>query len=292
MNTDKKERLLELLADEAIFGLSKEEIIELNDLKNEFPDWEDDFAFEQAAAMIALTGADTNASMPANLRKNILADSEKFFGSAQETQEVFSFAPESRNAAGALARERNVVETAPKAPFWQWLGWGLAAAACVALAFNIWLTRFQPAPEIVKTAPPTATPTPELTLEQKRQQLLASANDLVKTEWSSPNKDEQISGDIVWSDSAQQGYMRFRGLAVNDPQRQTYQLWIFDETQDEKTPIDGGVFDVSAQGEVIIPIDPKLKVKNPKLFAVTVEKPGGVVVSKREKIAALAKVET
>lgn len=293
MNTDKKERLLELLADQAIFGLSEEELIELGKLKNQFPDWEDEFAFEEAAATIALSNVDVQETLPVNLRKNILADAEQFFGSAEETQNVFGFAPETKSSGGALATETNVVESTPKTPFWQWLGWGLATAACVALAFNIWFTRLQPTQEIAKTPPPpTATPTPELTLEQKRQQFLASANDLVKTEWTSPNKEEQISGDIVWSDSAQQGYMRFRGLRVNNQQKETYQLWIFDETQDEKTPIDGGIFDVSEQGEVIVPIDPKLKVRNPKMFAVTVEKPGGVVVSKREKIAAIAKVET
>jgi hypothetical protein len=85
--------------------------------------------------------------------------------------------------------------------------------------------------------------------------------------------------------------MRFQGLPANDKRIATYQLWIFDETQDEKTPIDGGTFDISDSGEVIIPINAKLRARNPKLFAVTVEKPGGVVVSKREKVAALAKVQ-
>jgi anti-sigma-K factor RskA len=86
--------------------------------------------------------------------------------------------------------------------------------------------------------------------------------------------------------------MRFRGLPANDPKRETYQLWIFDETQDEKTPIDGGTFNVNDNGEVVIPIDARLAARNPKMFAVTVEKPGGVVVSKREKIVAIAKTET
>jgi anti-sigma-K factor RskA len=105
-------------------------------------------------------------------------------------------------------------------------------------------------------------------------------------------KEVSPAGDVVWSDSQKVGYMRFRGLPPNDPNRETYQLWIFDESQDDKTPIDGGVFDVNSDGEVIIPIDAKLSPQNVKMFAVTVEKPGGVVVSKREKIAALAKVET
>jgi hypothetical protein len=85
--------------------------------------------------------------------------------------------------------------------------------------------------------------------------------------------------------------MRFRGLPVNDVQKETYQLWIFDKTQDKATPIDGGTFDVTSDGEVVVPINAKLKAQEPVMFAVTVEKPGGVVVSKREKIVALAKVE-
>ena len=95
---------------------------------------------------------------------------------------------------------------------------------------------------------------------------------------------------MVWSDDKQSGYMTFKGLEANDVSKEQYQLWIFDETQDEATPIDGGVFDVSSDGEVTVPIDAKLEVKKPKLFAVTVEKPGGVVVSKREKIVAIGKV--
>jgi hypothetical protein len=43
---------------------------------------------------------------------------------------------------------------------------------------------------------------------------------------------------------------------------------------------------------VIIPIEAKLKTVSPKAFAITIERPGGVVVSSREKIAALAPVKT
>ena len=116
---------------------------------------------------------------------------------------------------------------------------------------------------------------------------------MTKATWTAGNVPEmtEIGGDVVWSDAKQAGYMRLKGLPANDGTRETYQLWIFDETQDAKTPIDGGVFNVNANGEVIIPITAKLKAKNPKMFAITVEKPGGVVVSDRKKIAALAKVE-
>ena len=96
---------------------------------------------------------------------------------------------------------------------------------------------------------------------------------------------------MVWDNETQTGYLRFSGLAANDPGTFQYQLWIFDAEQDERYPIDGGVFDIPAgQSEVIIPIDPKIAVKSPMMFAVTMEKPGGVVVSGREHIVALAKV--
>ena len=45
-------------------------------------------------------------------------------------------------------------------------------------------------------------------------------------------------------------------------------------------PVDGGVFDVPAgAAEVIVTIDAKLAIARPTAFAVTLEKPGGVVVS-------------
>ena len=85
--------------------------------------------------------------------------------------------------------------------------------------------------------------------------------------------------------------MRFRNLPVNQPTREQYQLWIFSKNQDDATPIDGGVFDVDAEGEVIVPIDAKLRADDVYLFAVTIEKPGGVVVSSRGRLPLLAKVE-
>ena len=81
--------------------------------------------------------------------------------------------------------------------------------------------------------------------------------------------------------------MRFVGLAPNDPTVEQYQLWIFDRAQPEATPIDGGVFDVVAD-EAVVAIDAKLPVVEPYLFAVTVERPGGVVVSDRSRLTALA----
>jgi anti-sigma-K factor RskA len=96
---------------------------------------------------------------------------------------------------------------------------------------------------------------------------------------------------VVWNNEQQQGFMRFKaGMPANDPRRDQYQLWIFDAQRDERYPIDGGVFDVTPGQEVIVPIRAALRVKQPTLFAVTLEPPGGVVVSDRKHILVVAKV--
>lgn len=128
------------------------------------------------------------------------------------------------------------------------------------------------------------------TAAEARAELLASAKDVTTLSWTAtkdPNA-QGASGDVVWSASAQKGYMRFVGLLPNDAKAIQYQLWIFDKERDQAFPVDGGVFDVTSNGEVIIPITAKLRVDQPVLFAVTIEKPGGVVVSKRERIVVTA----
>lgn len=293
MNDLTEEKLLDLLCKKATVGLDTNESEQLKELEKAFPEWANqDDSFEIAAAAINLSAIDTSEEMPAHLRSKILANANEFFESEEEMQETIRFAPQTRTNSGSISTAEGL-NLAPKTPFWQWLGWGVAAFACVALAVNLYLTRFQNQTDIAGNKPPaTQTPTPQLTDAQKREQLLASAKDAVKAEVSKadPKAEAEITGDIVWSNSEQKGYMRFRGLPVNDPQKSTYQLWIFDEAQDEKYPIDGGVFNVNKDGEIIIPIDAKISVKTPKMFAVTKEKPGGVVVSDRTGIVAIAKV--
>jgi anti-sigma-K factor RskA len=136
-------------------------------------------------------------------------------------------------------------------------------------------------------------PAPTTTPVDRREALLREGGAL-KVDWEA-TKDEaakSASGDVVWSTTAQRGYMRFKGLEANDPRKTQYQLWIFDEEQDKRFPVDGGVFDVDpTTGEVVVEIDPKIKVAKPTLFAITVERPGGVVVSKRERIVLTAAVK-
>jgi anti-sigma-K factor RskA len=96
-------------------------------------------------------------------------------------------------------------------------------------------------------------------------------------------------GDVVWDRYRQRGYLLLRGFVANDPAHARYQLWIFDGARDERYPVDGGLFDVPpGRAEVVIPVQATLPVVRPTAFAVTVEEPGGAVVSQREKLVAIA----
>lgn len=264
-----EERLLDLLEKRAFYGLTAEEQNELDKLSTD-----DDISLDITASAITLAEMDQIEPMPAHLRSKIEAGADVFF-----TDRAYTIKPSSE------------VHSAPvRSDIWSWFGWAVAAAACIVLAINIYSTRTGGTGQIAQVTP---TPTPiQLTPAQKREQLLASAADIARADIGAGKEAYKPTGDIVWSDSKQQGYIHIAGLPKNDPGREQYQLWIFDENQDPKTPIDGGVFDVNSDGEVVIPIDAKIRVKGAKVFAITVERPGGVVVSKQEHVAALAKVET
>lgn len=118
-------------------------------------------------------------------------------------------------------------------------------------------------------------------IRQSRESLLKTASDAVTWPWAGQDDPRfaSVSGDVVWSDGAQTGFMRLSGLPANNPARQQYQLWIVDPERAAQ-PVDGGVFDIPpGEEQVIIPINAKLPVDAPAAFAITLEKPGGVVVS-------------
>ena len=98
------------------------------------------------------------------------------------------------------------------------------------------------------------------------------------------------AGEVLWDPVTQRGVMRFTGLRANDPREAQYQLWIFDAARDERYPVDGGVFDIGPDGEVLVRIDARIPVQKATLFAVTLERPGGVVVSTRERLVLAAPV--
>ena len=287
MSEEKKEKMLELLSDSAIFGLSDAELSELAELEKDFPEM-NDHSFELTAAAIAMLNLDTKEQMPAHLREKIASGAEQFFAARGKAEAAPSAEPNT-----ATEEVQKTFAFAPKRSVWNWLGWAVAAAACVVLVFNFYTTRTElarSAQRIGELEAQLPKPTPKLSAAQELEQFLASNRDVVRSEWSDfdSKKPMNVKGDIVWSNSAQKGYIRFTSIPANDKTKEQYQLWIFDKTQ--KHPVDGGVFDAAQAGEIIIPIDAKIKVEEPFQFAVTAEKPGGVVVSPLEKVMAVAKV--
>lgn len=263
------ERLDELLLERALFGVSAEQERELGAAIDGVSARE----YELAAASVALAvSAGQLEPVSDQLRSKLQAGAKAYFAGRDggAAAAASSAAPRERPAPRLeLVRDS---APAPRASRSSSVGWLVAAAAAVAAIVAWW-----PKPE------PVAPSVGEL-----RTQLLARA-DVAKLD---AKGQEQFApgatGDIVWSNAAQSGFIRLVGAPVNDPKVQQYQLWIFDEAQEH--PVDGGVFDVSSTGEVLIPIDAKLRVAKPTLFAITIEKPGGVVVSDRQRIAIVAPV--
>lgn len=279
-------RVDELLVARALHGLTEAEADELRRLGGE-----GDAALDAAVAALDLATAPSEP-LPEDLAKRILADAQ-----------VQAFTgPGAVPAPKALVRPRSSGAS-------PWPAW-LAAAAGVFLAIGAWgwalsrppavvvgnevLTASAPlaiasAPPVTPAPTPSAAPTAAAPAEE-RAKLLATEADAKVVPWKA-TKDPAgrgASGDVVWSASAQKGYMRFVNLAANDRTREQYQLWIFDKKRDARYPVDGGVFDVTSGGEVVVPIDAKLHVEQATLFAVTAEKPGGVVVSSRKRIVVAA----
>jgi hypothetical protein len=258
------ERLLELLADRAAFGLTSTEAVELQRLLAQHPDVDAD-QFDRLAASIDLSLGDAHpAPLPEALRDKI-ASGVRTLASGQldnaSDTATLPF-PGRRRARGGR-------------PVWfATLGW-VAAAACLLVAAWALQSSFDNETEVDLIA--------------DRQRLLAEPN-VVTSSLEELKPLTKAAGDVVWSPSDQRGYMRLRGLPINDPKRKQYQLWIFDKNQDARYPIDGGVFDITRDGGVIVPIRAAIAADSPTMFAITEEKPGGVVVSAREPIVLLGKV--
>lgn len=244
-----------------LFGLTEEEKTEYDRLASRIP-VEELEQLDKIVASLDVIWADMQTEpLPEHLRHAIRIRASQELAA----KPVVSLANPSTYPARALRGNR-------------YLPW-FVSALCLMLAVFTWLEN-RP---MEKGRPDVA---------QLRAEFLTANQGLVQAKWSpGPTPSEGATGDIVWSASQQQGFMRFRGLPVNTPSQEQYQLWIFARNQSDMTPIDGGVFDITSTEEVVIPINAKLYVQDAYMFAVTIEKPGGVVVSSRERLPLLAKVE-
>jgi len=290
------EATMDLLIQQVTDGLSPAEQRELDVLDSAVAsDWLRDF--ERAAAAIILAGSADATPLPAALAQKLAGQADQYFASEREASLPTAAAADRKIASLEAARAAASLERLPPpyAGRGGTYGW-FAAAACLVLAVFGWLrTPVATTPPIAQVAPPpVVTPVekpPPLppTPAEERAALLAKADSIKITLGGTKDPGSAgMTGDVVWDPATQRGYMHFTGLAANDPTVRQYQIWIFDGTRDKRYPVDGGVFDVPADtNEVVIPIRASLMVRQPAAFAVSVEKPGGAVVSGREHIVAL-----
>lgn len=259
------DRLRELLADRAAFGLDAATERELADLLRDHPA-EDAEAYDRIAAAVAVATGGA-AELPAPVRARLRDAARRFQ------------APAARPRAG-----RWIAAV---------LGSVLATAASLLLLIGRREEPADPAPSSA-AEPPAVTariaPTPAV----QREELLATVADAVRLDCAAAAEagsgTRQAQGDVVWSPSRQRGFLRIRGLAPNDPARRQYQVWIVDG--DRGTPVPGGVFDVlGADGDVVVPILPRGFVQGPTMFAVTMEPPGGAADAGFDRDRVVARAE-
>jgi hypothetical protein len=260
----------QLLAGRVLSDLTEEEQAELSQRGGD-EDAAEVALLEGVVTAIYLAHCETQQPiLPEGLRRKILEESSRYIGDAS------NMAPDVvTGTARQRLTERSRTADVRRMGLRESLAW-MCVAASLLWAVTLWNSN-----RVAR----------EPSMAQQRSSLLQDAKDTIQVAWA-PGKTpfpKSVSGDVVWSNSRQAGFMSFSGMPVNDPSVEQYQLWIIDPDRDQE-PIDGGVFDISSAEKVIVPIHAKLAVLSPKAFAITIEQPGGVVVSTQERLPLLAAV--
>ena len=287
------DEMFDLLADRAAFGLDDDVAVRLGEMLDHHGWVREDCLDEVAATLAAEFDAGAlDTAMPSDVADRIGRGVHAAI--AAEASE-----PSQPQVAGridpiptAAPTVANAPETDPRttatstggAGVIGWLGW-VAAAAAIAVAAMV--------------ANPIEPSTP-----RNRAELVAWIDEhpsAVHWDWSPGlvEPDADATGLVTFDPDTQQGYMLIKGLSPNDPRFEQYQLWIWDQDRepdpenptplaDDVHPVDGGVFDVNSEGEAVIPIRSSLAIGRPYLFAVTVERPGGVAKSAKERVPIIA----
>jgi Anti-sigma-K factor rskA, C-terminal len=241
------EEVLDLMTLRAIEGLTEAEEAKLSRLLGDVDAEGDELELAAAAFHASMLG-DELEELPGDLRHRLLDDA-----GVRPTKESQPLANPSPNT-----------NEGRRFPF-EWL----VAAAAVILAVVAWI------PKAGEEASST---------RERFDRLVAEADDLVRVPWSALDQPgyDQVKGEVVWSSERQEGYMLLAGLPAPTADKQ-YQLWIVDKDRDATHPVDGGVFEYRRQDaseKAIIPIRAALDCPSPDVFALTLERRGGVVVSK------------
>lgn len=249
------DRVDDLLADKALEGLTPEEEAELAALAGH-----NDESLDLTAASVdmAIWNESALERLPEGLSRRIQVNY--------------------RNATKPAAPPVSLAmpERATFSRAFSYAGWLTAAAAVIVAAF------FASRPSSDPVRPVPAADSASVANSLLR---LASFSPKATLEATDHPLAQGALGELVWNRDEQKGFMKIEGLAPVDPKKGTYQLWIFDRKRDQRYPVDGGTFAISENGtSSLVPIQARLRVDEPTMFAITLEPPGGVVVSDRQRI--------
>lgn len=292
------DRMDELLAARALQSLDSEEVVELRRLQQSSPE-RDDESLERTAAVLELAvGFPETDPLPEHLSRLITAGGVGYLEGRNEQARIPLWTEDPGNPEASTPTPSQEPRLIPREPQLESrlqdagraqtsdpasprtlpqrnrglvvVPW-LVTAATILVSISLFFEGREPDPI------------------QARTQFIEKIDDVVRSPWKGQSDlVAAVTGDAVWSDREQHGYLHFHGMRVNDPTIEQYQLWIIDDRQAH--PVDGGVFDIDSEGDIVIPIDAKIKVGQPKVFAVTIEKPGGVVISDKKRLILLAEV--
>jgi hypothetical protein len=252
------DKVSELLADQALEGLTPEQELELESLlASEGVIRDMSFSVAAAALELSMLTPREFQPCPEHVQARLERAGQRW---AQATAAVMRAPEHSADPLPEAARQatRLVFKAGP------WL----AAAACLTLAAVAWWPN-RPEQDLMQmvNADPTSTA-------------------LTFNEWDNPEV-PGVRGECVWCERSQTGYLRFANLPANDPAKEQYQLWIIDE-RGMGQRISGAVFDAAEEGETVVAIKPGIPVRDAKAFAVTIEAPGGTWVSDMSRRVVIA----
>ncbi len=244
-----RERLLELLGEQALGPLGRRQELELEVLLRLHPDV-DAHTFERVTAALELgLLARAPRSWPAAVRRGVEADA---------AANLFARGP----ASGAKGRGhgRGLREGSHGA---LWLA--LAAGAMLALALVVFWRHYE------EPARPDA----------------ALAEGRWMGELVAPGGGPAL-GTLHWDALRGSGTLHFEGLAPNDPGRQRYQLWLQDGERGH-APVSAALFDTPADGRPFsVALRPHLPVGRLTGALLTLEAPRGALAIEGELVGAWA----
>lgn len=269
------DRVEELLLDHALWGLSVDEERELQELADRqgrahnLQELREHYELVGASAITAmLPSADP---MPVRVQDRIRTHADRFLN--EPTTE-----PTERKGPRRIEEDENPTHERGWVP---WLT-ALASAAVIVLAFESGWFRRQL----------NVSPSPSVQSDELAQLSAADLYARYQQDAGVETFATGSGGDALWNVERQDGVLRISGLKPNDPEESQYQLWIFDDSRTTEGrhlyPVDGGVFDVTgadlAKGEALVRFNARIPVGEAFAFVVTEERPGGVVVSDRQRI--------